>query len=64
MKIKLPEERIIAPWKTRIIALMQTRFVDGVGVEDVMKVYPDAPRVYIEKAIEQLVKEKFADKVE
>ena len=64
MKIKLSEERIIAPWKTRIIALMQTRYVDGVSVGDVMKVYPDAPMKYIEKAIEQLVKEKLADKVE
>ena len=61
MKLKLPEGRIIAPWKTRIISLMQTTHTEGITVEDILRVFPTAPKEYIQKAMEELAKENIAE---
>ncbi len=64
MKIKLSDKRIITPWKTRIITLLQTKYTAGITVDDVIKVYPAGPRAYIEKAIAELEQEGIAEKME
>ena len=63
MKIRLPDKRIVAPWKTRILSLLQTQYTDGITTEDVLKVYPTAPKKYIDIAIKELADTGVADQV-
>lgn len=63
MKLKLSEERIVQPWKTRIISLMQTKFTEGLTFADVLTVYPAAPQKYVELAMKDILRENLAEEI-